>query len=110
MSTVRSLPRGRTWLRVLVLLLAVLVPGAPAAAHAAPVGSLEIVEYDVLDATATTATVRTPAAAGRRTAVPLCPAPLAAPAPGAPECGRPLPAPPMAPYAVRALRSVVLRC
>ncbi|MFI6936932.1 hypothetical protein [Streptomyces sp. NPDC050287] len=109
MSTVRSLPRSRAWLRVLVLLLAVLVPGTHAAAHAAPVASLEIVEYDVLDAAATTA-VRPPATAVRRAAVPLRPVPLPAPAPGAPEGGRPLPAPPVAPYAARALRSVVLRC
>jgi len=103
-STARSLPRSRAWLRVLVLLCAVLVPGAHSQVHAAPAVSMESVEYDVLDAA-----VRPASDTVRRAAVPLRLAPLADPAPGLPE-GHPLPAPPRPPYALPALRSVVLRC
>ncbi|MGQ4382261.1 hypothetical protein [Streptomyces sp. SAS_270] len=125
MSTVRSLPRSHAWLRALVLLLALTVPGAHAVGgvvHAASTvsgagigtgagsgpgsgsGSGEIAEYDVLD------TVLQPPArsAHRRPCVPLrrAPAPAAlGRAPGAPQV-RPRPAPPL-PYS---LRSVVLRC
>ncbi|MFC9286595.1 hypothetical protein [Streptomyces sp. NPDC057052] len=101
-STARNLPRHRSWLRVLVLLLAVLVPGAPTAVCApAPVAAAEIVEYDALDA------LRPTGAAARRTA-----APRPAPAPAAPR-GRVTPAPPRPPYppaAPGAPRTVVLRC
>ncbi|MGW0771689.1 hypothetical protein [Streptomyces sp. NPDC002676] len=111
MSTARRLPRSRAWLRVLVLLLALLVPGARAEACAAPVASGETVEYDgpydaLYDAPGLA--VRPPAGAVRRTAVPLSPAPLAAPASAAAE--HPLPAAPPPPYTLRTLRSVVLRC
>ncbi|MBK3571798.1 hypothetical protein JHN47_50010, partial [Streptomyces sp. MBT62] len=56
MSTARSLPRSRAWLRALVLLLALLVPGAHAEMRAVPVASSveTTIEYDVLD-TATAA-------------------------------------------------------
>jgi hypothetical protein len=103
-STVRSLPRSRTWLRTLVLLLALLVPGTHAELHAAPPAATEIVEYDALDAA-----LRPPADALHRTVVALRPAPLPAPAPATPA-DRPLPAPPRPPHALHALRSVVLRC
>jgi hypothetical protein len=106
-STARSLPRGRAWLRTLVLLLALLVPGTHAELHAAPSAATEIVDYDALDAT-----LRPPADALRRTVVALRPSPLQAPAPGAPA-DRPLPALPRPPHPLRALhalRSVVLRC
>ncbi|MEU6258756.1 hypothetical protein [Streptomyces sp. NPDC047043] len=104
MSTARTLPRSRVWLRSLVLLLALLVPGTHAELHATPVAAMEIVEYDALDAA-----VRPPADAVCRTAVPLRPAPLPAPAPAAPA-DRLLPAPPQPPYALLTVRSVVLRC
>ncbi|WP_405645832.1 hypothetical protein [Streptomyces sp. NBC_00019] len=97
----------RTWLRAFVLLLALLVPGGHAGAHAAnavtPVAG-EVAEYDVLDTA-----LRPPARAAHRPVVPLRPAPRPAPAPGVPA-GRPLPAPPRPPYALHTLRSVVLRC
>ncbi|MCD9880107.1 hypothetical protein [Streptomyces guryensis] len=104
MSTVRSLPRGHACLRTLVLLLALLVPGAHAEVQAPPSAATEIVEYDAVDAA-----VRPPADALHRTVVALRPSPLAAPAPGNPA-DRPLPAPPRPPHALHALRSVVLRC
>ncbi|KKD05506.1 hypothetical protein [Streptomyces sp. WM6386] len=97
----------RTWLRAFVLLLALLVPGGHAGAHAAlavaPVAG-EAAEHDVVDTA-----LRPPARAAHRPVVPLRPAPRPAPAPGVPA-GRPLPAPPRPPYALHTLRSVVLRC
>jgi len=108
-STARSLPRSRAWLRVLVLLLALTVPGTHAEMHVASVASMEIIEYDVLDAA-----VRPPAHAVRtvrRAVVPPRPAPL--PAYGTPDDGHSPSAPPRPPYtlhALHALRSVVLRC
>lgn len=97
----------RTWLRAFVLLLALLVPGGHAGAHAAtavtPIAG-ELAEYDVLDTA-----LRPPARAAHRPVVPLRPAPRPAPAPGAPA-GHPLPAPPRLPHALHTLRSVVLRC
>ncbi|MEV2210534.1 hypothetical protein AB0H86_03300 [Streptomyces sp. NPDC050997] len=104
MSTARGLPRSRAWLRVLVLLLAVLVPGTPAEVSAAPGVSVEIVEYDVLDTA-----LRPPARDAHRPAVPPRRAPDLGPAPAVPR-GRPQPAPPKPPYALHALRTVVLRC
>ncbi|MGW2565434.1 hypothetical protein [Streptomyces sp. NPDC001537] len=104
MSTVRSLPRGHAWLRTLVLLLALLVPGAHVEAHTAPPSATEIVEYDALDAA-----VRPAADALHRTVVALRPAPLQAPPLDTPA-DRALPAPPRLPHALHALRSVVLRC
>ncbi|MFF4508304.1 hypothetical protein [Streptomyces sp. NPDC001401] len=104
MSTVRSLPRGHAWLRTLVLLLALLVPGTHAEVHAAPSTATEIVEFDALDAA-----LRPPADALCRTVAALRATPLPAPAPGTPA-DHPLPAPPRPPHALNALRSVVLRC
>ena len=104
MSTVRSVSRGHAWLRTLVLLLALLVPGAHAEVHAAPSAATEIVEYDALDVA-----LRPPADALHRTVVALRPAPLQAPPRDTPA-DRPLPAPPLPPHALQALRSVVLRC
>ncbi|MGV9942210.1 hypothetical protein [Streptomyces sp. NPDC003401] len=101
-STARTLPRHRSWLRVLVLLLAVLVPGAPTTARApAPVAAAEIVEYDAQDAP------RPTGAAARRAVEPRPdPAPATA-------RGRLLPAPPRPPHPPAAPdtpRTVVLRC
>ena len=89
-----------------MLLCALLVPGTHTQLHAAPAVSMEIVEYDVLDAA-----VRPPAGAVRRTATatPRRLAPQARTAPGVPP-GRPHAAPPRPPYALPALRTVVLRC
>ncbi|KUN24433.1 hypothetical protein AQJ23_23055 [Streptomyces antibioticus] len=93
----------RTWLRAFVLLLALLVPVAPAGAPAAvPVAAGEVAEYDVLD------TVLRPA--DRHPVAPLRPAPrVAPPSPVIPE-GTALPAPPHPSSRLLALRTVVLRC
>ncbi|MFH9712523.1 hypothetical protein ACH4MW_28505 [Streptomyces luteogriseus] len=101
-------PRRHAWPRVLVLLLALLVPGAHAEAHtgwtAAVSGESTTVECDPLDTA-----VRPAARAARRTAVPLSPAPL--PAPGHASTARhPVPVPPSPPLDPRPLRSEVLRC
>ncbi|MFD4571511.1 hypothetical protein ACFWNK_00670 [Streptomyces sp. NPDC058417] len=105
-STARLLPRGRSWLRVLVLLLAVLLPTAPTGAAASAPAAAEIVEYDVSD------TAARPAPAVRRTAAvrPCHTRPvLAAPPGGAPP--RPVrPSAPRPPYVLDVLRAVVLRC
>ncbi|MER5196270.1 hypothetical protein ACWD3J_23905 [Streptomyces sp. NPDC002755] len=102
MSPTARLPRSRTWLRTLVLLLALLVPGAATEVAAAPVAA-EVAEYDVLD------TALRPAPCAHRPAALRRPAPLPDPAPGAPA-DRPRPAPHRPSYALHALRTVVLRC
>ncbi|MFC8365952.1 hypothetical protein ACFUIY_39555 [Streptomyces griseorubiginosus] len=106
MSTARRPQHRLGLLRALVLLLVLLVPGAPAQTHAAHVVAGETAEYDVLDTA-----LRPPARTAHRTAaaVPLRPAPRPGTAPAVPE-GRRLPAPPRPPYELPALRSVVLRC
>ncbi|MFI6407905.1 hypothetical protein [Streptomyces sp. NPDC050548] len=107
MSTARSLPRSRAWLRALVLLLALLVPGTHAETRATPVASSveTTIEYDVLDTA--TAALRPFSPAVHRPTAPLRPAP--APASHEPE-SRPLPAPHGPSYTLRAQRTVVLRC
>ncbi|MEV0480707.1 hypothetical protein AB0I69_08820 [Streptomyces sp. NPDC050508] len=110
MSSTRSLPRSRTWLRALVLLLALLVPGTHAAeVRATPVASSaeSTVEYDVLDTAA--AALRPASLAVHRPTAPLRPAPAPSPASPDPQ-SRALPAPPRPPHTLRALRTVVLRC
>ncbi|MFJ9633179.1 hypothetical protein ACIRU8_36285 [Streptomyces sp. NPDC101175] len=106
MSTARSLPRSRAWLRALVLLLALLVPGTHAEPRATPLASsveTTPIEYDALDTA--TAVLRPSCPAVPR------PAPLPRPAPASPAPGaRPLPAPPGASYTLRAQRTVILRC
>ncbi|MEU7360986.1 MULTISPECIES: hypothetical protein [Streptomyces] len=106
MSRSRSTPRGRTWLRVLVLLLALWVPGAHVPAQALPdlAVAAETAEHDVLDTP-----LRPPARAIHRADTPERPAPLPAPAPAVPAA-RPGPAAPRAPYTAPLLRTVVLRC
>ncbi|MGW3118090.1 hypothetical protein ACWDBW_13275 [Streptomyces sp. NPDC001107] len=104
MSTVRSLSRGHAWLRTLVLLLALLVPGSHAELYAAPSAATEIVEYDAPDAA-----VRPAADALHRTVVALRPAPLQARPLDIPA-DHPLTTPPRPPHALHAVRSVVLRC
>lgn len=128
-STARCRPRSRAWPRVLVLLLALLVPGAHAQAHALPVvtgvvaggtavpgasgapgtsgSSGEIAEHDVLDTA-----LRPSARADRRGTVRQArpaPAPLPKPARGVRACP-PRPAPQGPPYLSPLLRTVVLRC
>jgi hypothetical protein len=108
-STTRSLPRSRAWLRALVLLLALLVPGTHAAEmRATPVASSteSTVEYDVLD---TAAALRSPSLTVHRPTAPLRPAPTPASRYRAPG-PRSFPAPPRPSYTLRALRTVVLRC
>jgi hypothetical protein len=104
MSTARRrLPRSRTWLRVLVLLLALLVPGAQA--ETAPMMSPgETVGYDLPEVA-----LRPASLPAQRADVPLRPEPLPGAAPGRPA-RRPRHAPAWPPYAPGALRSVVLRC
>ncbi|MDV7217874.1 hypothetical protein [Streptomyces prunicolor] len=100
------LPRSHVWLRALVLLLALLVPGTHAEMRAMPVAAASVettIEYDVLDTAAAlrpslSLTVHRPTA-------PLRPA-AASPA----SRVRSFPAPPSPPYTLRALRTVVLRC
>ncbi|MGW7523619.1 hypothetical protein [Streptomyces sp. NPDC054783] len=106
MSRTASLPRSRTWLRVLALLLALWVPGAHVQAHAAPAlgASAETFEHDVLDTL-----LRPPAPAVHRADLPERPAPLPDPAPARPAV-RPRPGTPREPYAPPLLRTVVLRC
>ncbi|MFJ4486493.1 hypothetical protein ACIP3D_29560 [Streptomyces longwoodensis] len=101
MSTARHRPRRRVWLRVLVLLLALLVSGGEAAC-AAPHGTVAA-EHDV--------TAPAPRSAACRPAAPLRPAPTPRPRPrprAAVPAGRPAVRPPYT--APRVLRSVVLRC
>lgn len=136
-STARCRPRSRAWLRVLVLLLALLVPGAHAQAHALPVltgvvaggtavpgasgapgtsgssgssggPSGEIAEHDVLDTA-----LRPSARADRRGTVRQerqAPAPLPSSARGVRAACPPRPAPQGPPYLSPLLRTVVLRC
>ncbi|MFG2359239.1 hypothetical protein [Streptomyces sp. NPDC048521] len=106
MSRTTSIPRGRTWLRVLVLLLALWVPGAHVQAQAAPALGVaaETAEHDVLDTV-----LRPSARAVHRSDVPERPAPLPDPAPARPAT-HPCPGTPRAPYATPLLRTVVLRC
>ncbi|CAM5506828.1 hypothetical protein [Streptomyces aurantiogriseus] len=103
MSSTRSLPRARAWLRVVALLLAVLAPVVPAEATTVPpVAAAETVEYDSLD------TAVRPTGTGTHRTLPPPPrsVPCPAPEPGVPQ-GRALPAPPAT---ISALRTVVLRC
>ncbi|MFF9116197.1 hypothetical protein ACF09Y_11425 [Streptomyces massasporeus] len=102
-------PRRHAWLRVLVLLLALLVPGAHAEAHtgwtAGVSGESTTVECDLLDTA-----LRPPARAARRTAaVPLSPATVPGPGPAS-TAQHPVPVPPNPPLDPRPLRSEVLRC
>ncbi|MFJ8539138.1 hypothetical protein [Streptomyces sp. NPDC093591] len=110
MSTARRPLLSHAWLRVLVLLLALLVPGAHAQAHTVPMAasgaSGELAEHDVLDTL-----LRPPARPDRRTTVRLR-RPAAQPKQGPPGT-RPCPAhpaPPRPPYVPHILRTVVLRC
>ncbi|MFE5186565.1 hypothetical protein [Streptomyces sp. NPDC056628] len=110
MSTARRGSRSRVWLRVVVLLLALLVPGAHAQAHALPVAvtaGAEAVEHDVLDAAVRPA-ARSGRRAGTRLAVRPCAGPRRqlAPAPVTRRADRPAAAPSVPPL----LRTVVLRC
>ncbi|MER6733566.1 hypothetical protein [Streptomyces puniciscabiei] len=106
MSGTGSFPRSRTWLRVLVLLLALWVPGAHVQAEAAPAlgASAETFDHDVLDTL-----LRPPAPAVHRADAPERPAPLPDPAPARPAA-RPRSGTPRVPYALPLLRTVVLRC
>ncbi|QCD60672.1 hypothetical protein CEB94_19825 [Streptomyces hawaiiensis] len=93
---------------MLVLLLALLVPGAHAEAHTGPTatvsGESTTVECDLLDTA-----LRPPARGSRRTAVPPAPAPLQGPGPAS-TARHPVPVPASPPHDPRPLRSEVLRC
>jgi hypothetical protein len=104
MSSTPHPVRRYPWLRVLVLLLALLVPGAHTETPMAPVAAGETIEYDVLDTP-----LRPPGHAAHRAAAPTRPAPSPAPAPVVPR-GRSLPTAPRTPYSLLTLRTVVLRC
>ncbi|WP_432117383.1 hypothetical protein [Streptomyces sp. bgisy032] len=101
-------PRRKTWLRVLVLLLALLVPGAHAAAYTGPTaavsGESTAVEYDVFDTA-----LRPQARGARRAAVPLRPVPNPGPA-STTRLPAPVSVPTGPPRDPRPLRSEVLRC
>ena len=111
----RRYARRRTWLRVLALTVALLVPTAHTATHAAAtlpptlLSELPAAEYDLLENAPRPLTRRAP-----RPVAPPRSAPVASPrpAPAPPHGHRFLPAPPWPrpPYALHALRSVVLRC
>ncbi|MGP2439205.1 hypothetical protein [Streptomyces sp. JW3] len=106
--------RRRAWARVLVLLLALLVPGTYAQAQAGPpaavtgdTGGGTAAEYDLLDSA-----LRAPARATRRGAAPRRPAPRPprTPRPTASPAAR-CAAPALPPPSFRhPARSVVLRC
>ncbi|WDV52868.1 hypothetical protein PV963_22105 [Streptomyces coeruleorubidus] len=107
----QPVPRGtrrHRWPRVLVLLLALLVPGAHAEAHTGPTatvsGESTAVECDVLDVA-----LRPPARGTRRIAVPLRLTPLPTPGPAYAAPHR-VPVPPGPRHDPRPLRSEVLRC
>ncbi|MET8452404.1 hypothetical protein [Streptomyces sp. NPDC005209] len=101
----RGLPRDRAWLRALVLLLVLLVPGTRAELHAAPVAVAgDLTDHDVLDTAP-----RPPSRAAHQPVVPTRPESAPAPAPAVPA-GCPAAAPPRPPHMLPALRSVVLRC
>ncbi|MET8832143.1 hypothetical protein ABZX40_39755 [Streptomyces sp. NPDC004610] len=103
-------PAHRTWLRIAVLLLALLVPGAHSGAHALPLTATvcenggTTAEYDVLGTA-----LRPVTRSAQHPAAPPRPEPLR-PAGPAPAAHRGHPAPPLAPYSLHCLRSVVLRC
>jgi len=107
MSTARRHPRSHTWLRVLVVLLALLAPTAPTGFAAPPAAASETVEHDVLDPP-----LRPASCLHRSAAAPLRPA---LPPPGDPAA-RPLPSPrrdprlPHRPHPSPLLRTVILRC
>ncbi|MFI9150710.1 hypothetical protein [Streptomyces sp. NPDC053367] len=107
MSTAPSALRGRrTWPRVLVLVLALLLGAPPAANLTAPALAVpgEIVEYDLLDTA-----LRPPHRVLHRPAAPARRAP-ARPRPPAVPARRPVPAAPLPSYGPDVLRTVVLRC
>ncbi|MGW0191238.1 hypothetical protein ACWDV7_36740 [Streptomyces sp. NPDC003362] len=106
MSAAPSLPRSRAGLRVLVLLLALLIPGSHVEATGMPVAAGEVAEADLV-VVAPRPVVRS----ARRAAVPRPPLRTGATGPARCLPGH-LPAapPPAPPYTLRTLRSVVLRC
>ncbi|EGX56226.1 hypothetical protein SZN_29013 [Streptomyces zinciresistens K42] len=111
MGTARRLPGSRTWLRVVVLLFAVLLPGTHAQAHSQHlvVGApAEVAEHDLLDAS-----LRAPARTGRRGVVRVAVRPRSGPPPAASRrvpVSRRACAPPREPYLPPVPRTVVLRC
>jgi hypothetical protein len=98
--------RGRAWLRVLLLLLALWVPAAHVQAQAAPAlcASVGAPEHDVPDSA-----LRPFAGPVLRADVPERPAPPPGPGSARPA-PRTCPGAPRAPYAPPLLRTVVLRC
>ncbi|MFF1545204.1 hypothetical protein [Streptomyces sp. NPDC058291] len=110
MSTARRHARSRAWLRVLVLLLALLASGAPAEPTAPPAAvagaeiGIGVGEHDVLDS------ALRPAPCVHRPVAPLRPAPVPAPAPAAAVRPHRTPPPAVPPYSLRVVRTVVLRC
>ncbi|MGW1539364.1 hypothetical protein ACWCPM_03580 [Streptomyces sp. NPDC002309] len=102
----RRAARRRVWPRLLVLLLALLLPMAHAEAAAGPVAVVagEAVEADVLDTA-----LRPPGRGGHRPAVAQRPVRAAAPQEPSTQA-RPAHAPTGPPYTLRTVRSVVLRC
>ncbi|WP_458244651.1 hypothetical protein [Streptomyces sp. MAI_2237] len=101
MTSARRRPHRRSWLRALVLLLALLVPREAWTVASAPPQAMSA-EYDVSETAALPPLLRSL----QRPAVPPRPAPLPPPAPAGPAApSRSLPA-----RLPRLLRTVVLRC
>jgi hypothetical protein len=105
LSSAPALRPGWCRLRVLVLLLALVVPGTHAEAHAAPTAASDVVQHDGLDSA-----LRPPSRAVHRPPAPARPSPLTDPLTAVPPT-RPLPPQSRPPYTLHADRSsVVLRC
>ncbi|WP_225826757.1 hypothetical protein [Streptomyces naphthomycinicus] len=107
MSRSWSTLRGRSRLRVLVLLLALWVPGAHVQVQGIldpVVAAAETAEHDACDTP-----LRPPARTVHRADAPERPAPLPDPVPVR-AAARPRPAAPRVPSATPLLRTVVLRC
>lgn len=109
MSRSASRPRSRIWLRVLVLLVALWVPGVHAEAQAAPALGVSAESFEHDDTDALDMLVRPSARTVHRADVPERPAPLPGPAPGRPTA-RTRAVSPRVPYAQPLLRTVILRC
>ncbi|MET8981512.1 hypothetical protein ABZX85_38545 [Streptomyces sp. NPDC004539] len=104
MSSTRLLSRGRVWLRALVVVLALLVPGEACTVPCVAM-AVESVEYDVVDSG-----LRPSAAPVERAVTVLRPAALPGGPAEVPEWV-PAKAPEIrVPHGLSALRCVVLRC
>ncbi|QNP71762.1 hypothetical protein IAG44_21575 [Streptomyces roseirectus] len=104
MSSTRLLSRGRTWLRALAVVLALLVPGEACTVPCVAM-AVESVEYDVVDSG-----LRPSAAPVERAVTVLRPAALPEVPAGVPEQVQERFPETRVPPALSAVRCVVLRC